>query len=368
MEIIHLILGKANPNRMNGVNRVVNELAGRQCQAGIQAQVWGISADVTHNYPARNYSTRLFARSVNPFALSASLQHAIKAMPGAVFHLHGGFLPQMYAAARLLQRCGIPFVFTPHGSYNTIAMQKSSWQKKIYFQLFERRLLNAARAVHALGQSETEGLQQVFPNNKSVRIPYGFEPAAAGHSSRSNKNFITGYCGRMDVYTKGLNELLQGFAAFLTLHPTARLWLIGDGPERAALEQTAASLAITHAVVFWGAKYGEEKNSLLQQCHVFAAPSRNEGLPVAVLEAASLGVPCLVTEATNTGSYIRQYQAGVVIAHTCGTEIKEALAALYQSMRNPEAAATLAANARYMVADAFNWPRIVKAFNTLYQC
>ena len=49
MEIIHLILGKANPNRMNGVNKVVHELATTQVEKGISAEVWGITDNPVHD-------------------------------------------------------------------------------------------------------------------------------------------------------------------------------------------------------------------------------------------------------------------------------------------------------------------------------
>ena len=47
MEIIHLVMGKANPQRMNGVNKVVYQLATKQAEAGIKVQVWGFTKDLS---------------------------------------------------------------------------------------------------------------------------------------------------------------------------------------------------------------------------------------------------------------------------------------------------------------------------------
>lgn len=66
MEIIHLILGKANPDRMNGVNKVVFQLASQQAAAGRKVAVWGITKDTTHNYGARNFETQLFRAAAVP--------------------------------------------------------------------------------------------------------------------------------------------------------------------------------------------------------------------------------------------------------------------------------------------------------------
>ena len=60
MEIVHLILGKANPNRMNGVNKVVYQLASRQSLSKRDVSIWGITKDLNHNYGERPFQTLLF--------------------------------------------------------------------------------------------------------------------------------------------------------------------------------------------------------------------------------------------------------------------------------------------------------------------
>jgi len=367
MEIIHLILGKANPQRMNGVNKVVNELATRQVKAGKEVEVWGITKNPVHDYPVREYPTRLYCARAIPFLLDSQLKNDILLTKGqAIFHLHGGFIPAMYSAAIWMRQHHIPFVFTPHGSYNIIARQKSGILKNIYFSLFERQLLKAAKAIHSLGESEVTGLQTIFKNDKSVLIPYGFEAPLISQQAEKPV-FIVGYCGRLDAYTKGLNELLEGFNNFNLAHPATELWIIGDGPEKRQLMLLAKKLELSNAVVFHGSKYGVEKTNLISQCSVFAAPSRNEGLPTAVLEAASMGVPCLVTRATNTGDYIKKYNAGLVINHTSALEIEVGLQVLYKEILNRGHAKAMGNNARKMVDEAFDWNLVLTKFQRLYQ-
>src|SRR6201999_3525594 len=77
MEVIHLILGKANPMRMNGVNKVVHEMATNQVLRGYPVEVWGITANTTHDYPKRNFITRLFHRGINPFHVDKELKGAL---------------------------------------------------------------------------------------------------------------------------------------------------------------------------------------------------------------------------------------------------------------------------------------------------
>lgn len=367
MEIIHLVLGKANPQRMNGVNKVVYELATKQSLAGAKVQVWGIAKDVSHNYPSRNFETIIFKKSFNPFKADALLLQTILSKKGkAIFHIHGGFIPVFFTISQWFKKNNIPFITMTHGAYNTIAMQKNNLFKKIYFKFFESKLLKAATYIHCIGKSEITGLKQIFPNNKTVLIPYGFDMLNVKKVSPSTENFIIVFCGRLDVYTKGLNELLEGFKLFLHHTPNALLWIIGDGKEKEQLINKAKELAIHSSVIFHGSKFGDDKIALLQQCHVFASPSRNEGLPAAVLEAAALGIACLVTEATNTGDAINEYDAGYVIEVTDATLINQGLIILYDRMKNQTIRSILSNNASTMIEQHFSWSKTLNSLNNIY--
>jgi hypothetical protein len=77
MEIMHIVLGKANPERLNGVNKVVYNLATAQTIAGKKVEVWGITPDTVHNYPERHFKTQLFKTSAFPFGIDKKLIEAV---------------------------------------------------------------------------------------------------------------------------------------------------------------------------------------------------------------------------------------------------------------------------------------------------
>ncbi len=369
MEIIHLVLGKANPQRMNGVNKVVYEMATRQADKGFSVEVWGISKDTAHNYPDRNFITKIFKAQRNQFSLNKQLKQAIVAKSvNTVFHLHGGFIPTFYAASQWLKKNHIPFITMTHGAYNTIAMQKSFYIKKLYFHFFESKLLEAASFIHCIGKSEVDGINKIYANKKTVLIPYGFDmPETKTFVPDDLSKFIIGFCGRLDVFTKGLNELVDGFKLFLHHNSHAQLWLIGDSNEKAALQERVKLAGIENKVVFYGSKYGDEKLHLLQQCTVFASPSRNEGLPAAVLEAAALGLPCLVTEATNTGDAIRKYNAGIVLHSTDAMQIADGLNQLFNQMKDAQEKASIKQHAKDMILEYFNWNKTLTDLEVVYK-
>ena len=175
---------------------------------------------------------------------------------------------------------------------------------------------------------------------------------------------VIGFVGRLDVYTKGLDLLLAAFREFQKSHPAASLWIIGDGPGREWMTKYIQGNHLQN-VVLWGKKFGLEKDTLLRQMHVFAHPSRNEGLPNAVLEAAALGVPSVVTAATNVARIVGEYQAGIAVKNESVEHLHQAFISMYRHYASGSAPA-LSANAYQMVQSAFSWKNLVHQYDQLY--
>jgi glycosyltransferase involved in cell wall biosynthesis len=144
------------------------------------------------------------------------------------------------------------------------------------------------------------------------------------------------------------------------------LWVIGDGPDRDRVAAWAAAAPVG-SVQLLGSRYGDEKIGLLGQLHVFAHTSHYEGLPTAVLEAVALGVPCVVTEATNLGSYVREFGCGEVLPTADASLFAQALHRLHTRWVAASGANELAPQCRQMVGTAFHWPRLLPAYEQMYQ-
>ncbi|PJJ08300.1 glycosyltransferase involved in cell wall biosynthesis [Flavobacterium sp. 1] len=365
MEIIHIVLGKANLERMNGVNKVVHQLTSKQTEFGEKVSVWGITDDLLNNYCDRNYETELFLKKNNPFAISKFLKESILSKKNkAIFHFHGGWIPVFYTLSKLLHQNNIPFVYTPHGAYNAVSMQKSSLKKKIYFSLFEKKLLENSTKIHCIGQSEIIGLKKIFKNKKSILLPYGYENNTAISIEKSNNpEIIFGFIGRLDIHTKGLDTLLEAFQNFQKKVPNSKLWIIGDSSEKVILEQQLKDKSFAKNVILFGRKFGEEKNELLKKIDVFVQPSRNEELPLSVIEAASFGKPCIVTDATNISQLITKSQAGKTIYAQSGNLLEKAMFELFSCWKTPNAFIEMQYNAVKVICENYNWKQLISRFN-----
>ncbi|QDV06055.1 GDP-mannose-dependent alpha-(1-6)-phosphatidylinositol monomannoside mannosyltransferase [Planctomycetes bacterium Poly30] len=362
--VVHITLGKANPERMNGINSVVHYLAGAQQAAGIAVEVWGITKDTTAETLPRTYPLRLFKRGIQRFTCTRDIRQAILELDStAVVHLHGAFLPEFTAITRRLRRRGVPYILTPHGAYRREALRKNAFQKRIWLALREKKMLRGARAVQALSGRELLEMEditdighvQIIPNGQhAVTLAPGAEaPPIPG----PNKQPIFAFCGRMGAYTKGLDALIEGFARYVAGRGEGTLWMIGDGPDRAALEARCEELSIHRRVHFFGPLFGHDKALRLCAADAFIHPSRHEGMPTAVLEAGSLGLPMLVTSGTNLDQEVRSASAGYVIADVTPEAIADTLFTAEREHENGQMAHR-ARNAAWLIASTFSWQRI----------
>lgn len=358
-KIIHLALGKANPERMNGVNKVVHALATTQKNLGYDAEVWGITKNTTHDYPERNYQTHLYTTMPIPFSIDPKLVIDIKQLKKeSMFHIHGAFIPAFFSVAKLLYKHKIPFVYTSHGGFNKIAIDRNPLVKKSYYYFFESQILKWAHKAHYIGESELEVTKKFA--NKNILIPNGQrieDLAFTFNKVVKHDSPIFGYCGRLALKEKGIDILLNGFARYKAAGGKGEIWIIGDGPDRGEIEKLNQKLHISQFVQILGSKYGNEKLNLIANMDWFVLTSRNEGLPTGVLEAAGLRVPCIISKETNLGVKVNAGNAGIVLDTNHPVALCNAFMLAYQNMNIQK---QFGLNAYQMVLKEFNWETIAQ--------
>lgn len=109
---------------------------------------------------------------------------------------------------------------------------------------------------------------------------------------RTVETFIIACVGKLEE-RKGQDVLVEALALLAARRIDARLVLIGEGPARGELEESARRLGVTEKVRFTGASTTVARE--LQKAHVLAVPSRIEGLPFTLLEGMAAGATVLAS-------------------------------------------------------------------------
>jgi glycosyltransferase involved in cell wall biosynthesis len=208
---------------------------------------------------------------------------------------------------------------------------------------------------------------------KVVVIPNGVDPGAYGAPTPETRaavrrslglppeTTLLGFVGRLHP-VKGVDDLLRAARPVLNRFPTARILVVGDGEDRARLERLSSEVGVTSGVLFLGER--TDVAFLLGGLDVFVMPSREEGMPNAVLEAMAAGVPVVATTTGGTAELVVHGSSGLLVTPGDVEGLSSAMASLVEDRFLSE---RLAAAARARAAAAFSIEETVRRTEALYE-
>jgi glycosyltransferase involved in cell wall biosynthesis len=130
------------------------------------------------------------------------------------------------------------------------------------------------------------------------------------------------------VAVKRLDMLLQAAARLAATRPRFRLVLVGDGVLREELEALAQRMAPEGAIVFAGARPFEEIAQWLRRSRLFVMTSEMEGLPQAMIEAMSCGVPVVLPDTGDVTTIARHGENAWIVSPPTAEGFADALGRL----------------------------------------
>ena len=160
---------------------------------------------------------------------------------------------------------------------------------------------------------------------------------------------------------KGLGTLIEGFARFHAERPDSRLVIIGDGPERDALEALARKHGLLPAVTFAG--HRDDARQLLAGADIYVNSSTFEGISLTVLEAMAACLPVIATRVGGNPE-ILDAESGVLVAAGHVEALAGALQALAAS---PARCSAMGAKARDRVEREFSLDRMIREYSSVYR-
>ena len=105
--------------------------------------------------------------------------------------------------------------------------------------------------------------------------------------------------------------------------PNLQLWIVGDGPLRANLQRLSDELGLSECVTFFGEQ--ADIAPFLAAADLFVMSSISEGLPVALLEAMSAGLPAVVTDVGGMAEVARLSRAATLVPPSHPEALAQAL-------------------------------------------
>ena len=144
-------------------------------------------------------------------------------------------------------------------------------------------------------------------------------------------------------------------------YPEAQFLIAGDGPERAALELLSAQLGVAGHVRFLGRS--EAMAELFASLDVVVSASREEGLPITLLEAMASARPIVATTVGEVPTVLDRGKAGVLVPPEDQRALADAILAL---LDDPGLRKTYAERAAHRVAEHFSANQMTAHYLSMY--
>jgi L-malate glycosyltransferase len=281
-----------------------------------------------------------------------------------LLHCHQ-YSPFVYGRLAIMHQRGLGLVYTEHGRLSDAA---PSWRRRAVNPVLGR----FGGAIVAVSDELRRYMSTAgFPLRRIHVIHNGIAIDAAGMPDDRERArraldlpadvFTVATVARLDV-VKDLTTLVAAFALLRGAMPRVRLVIIGEGPEREALERAATTAGVRDDVLFGG--FRSDVRALLPAFDVFVNSSISEGISVTLLEAMAAGVPIVATRVGGTPEILCHDESALLVPAREPSRLAAAIGAL---ARDPARARALADAARQRVSIGFTLDRMVAEYGALYE-
>jgi L-malate glycosyltransferase len=282
-----------------------------------------------------------------------------------VLHCHQ-YSPFVYGRFAAAWNRRLKIVYTEHGR---LSDAPPSWKRRLVNPWLSRFDGSIVAVSHELRDYM---IAARFPSERVEVVHNGVEPAtvpSAADRRRARQQLglddralVVATVARLDP-VKDLMTLFEAFAQVRARVPSAKLLVIGDGPERDRLTARATELDLAGAVHMTG--YRSDVRALLPAADVYTSSSISEGVSITILEAMAAGIPVVATAVGGTPEVFPQEGAGGILVPCRDPQrLASAIVSLALDQRQR---GVMAAAGRRRLESSFTIDRMVDDYARMYR-
>lgn len=197
----------------------------------------------------------------------------------------------------------VPFIHIFHGNFNAVSKSRF-WYGKYFMPVFDqmdKRIMKKASLVYTVGDEES-GIPKILnPIHHSVKRK----------SIASRTGFI--FSGRLEK-VKGVDRLLRIYAKLPeSVKIENPFFIAGFGTQETQLKKLAENLGLEKSVFFLGDLKNEDMVETDSTKRIMIMASSQEGLPMAIAEALSVGIPVVATDTGDIARVIKSNENGFLL-------------------------------------------------------
>lgn len=350
---------------MYGAEAVILNLArtlnscGNECLLTVFANSANENHDLHKNAVKRGVDTFVVpcATRVDRKAI-ASVQALLRETGAEVVHCHG-YKADIYTYLAL-RKHGIPLISTCHTWYDTdAAVYVYGVLDRLVLRRFTRVVAVSNDVRQRLIKSGVPPCRIEFIRNGIDTGPFA---SAQKTSETGNSNpLVVGLVGRL-AWEKGIDVFIEAAARVLTEVPHTKFTVVGEGPDRKQLESLVRTLGIAGGVSMVGRR--EDMPAVYGSFDIMVSSSRQEGLPIAILEGMACGLPLVATSVGEVSSVVRDGETGILLP---AGDPKALASAIINLLRDSEKRRRLGWAARQLIEREYSANRMVDEYISVYR-
>jgi phosphatidylinositol alpha-1,6-mannosyltransferase len=318
------------PPRRGGIQIFMARLAECLHERGREVVVVGPLETGTERYDATvPYRVLRYAARTRPVELLAMARTYVRALRVARerMTIASVWWPVAFSLAFIPRFLRGPLAILVHGT--EVAPSRRGLRQRIMRAVFARADVILANSTFTQSLLERAG---VGGNVRIIALGVDMAPVVPNRSLAATVLSV----GRL-VERKGFDRVIDALPALCAEFPTLRYEIVGDGPEREALQVRAARLGVAERVSFLGSVSEEELRAAYARAWCFALPVRAvgedvEGFGIVYLEAAMASLPTIGGLASGAADAIADGDTGLLVDGTSVAAVTDAIGAL---LRDP---------------------------------
>jgi glycosyltransferase involved in cell wall biosynthesis len=288
--------------------------------------------------------------------VTASIRELAARTGADIVHAHG-YKADIYAYFAL-RRTGTPLVSTCHTWYDNNPLVT-------LYGIADRLVLRNYTAVVAVSAEVKQRLLKAGVSQDKIHlVRNGIDLRPFDNASPSLPEggpLIVGLIGRLSI-EKGVDIFLRAAGQVLAELPSAKFVVAGEGPDRDKLESLIDELKIRASVSMLGRR--DDMPSVYASLDIMVSASRQEGLPIAILEGMASRLPLVATSVGEVPTVVLDGRTGILLPPNNTALLASAIVTLLRDTVQRERLGTAA---RKLIEDEFSAGRMTADYLRVYQ-
>ncbi len=293
------------------------------------------------------------------------LQTTIRETGAPIVHIHtcsGWSFYRSVVDLLVAQEQGGRVILHIHGAkFDAFFAKEPVWRRRVI-----ARALSRADRVVALSSGWREKLSKMAPAARVAVIENAVEIPASVQAPEPSERCRFVLLARMDEW-KGIDDLLSACRCLHEGETALNLTLAGPpgtAGDETVLNDKIRELGLTGTVRYVGAVHGRQKSALLASADAYVQPSHHEGMPIAMLEALSYGLPVVATRVGAVPEMITEGHSGLLVPPHRPDLLAQAMQRIAS---NTACRRAMSYAARALARDRFSTTRLRRDLLSLYQ-